>query len=468
MTDDKFEHLSAAFVISIARTLPENSDIVFSSTLCARNPDACFLWHSGYRQKHRAKLLLRLFFSASAAFARGIAKIVMRYEPFGYALYGKIGESILVVNAVCGAPAGDGSYKTSYVSTGKDDAIFVFGRADKCGSRARKADAISAGRKMSLTFRLAKSGVNAFIKLEGDGLDKTLLLLEWLTWVLGLQWLGNYYLALALSETITSYNIKKIGCIHEMHSYARIVWQAASKFGLESFTVQHASISPGKRWYFPAAEEKASGLALPGVFYVFDERAQGLLAPSFGQTRFLPGRSCRYSYLTGISPTRPDKSGYCLFVTGIAGFDNETVLNALKIFLTGSVGDIRVRLRLHTHAQLDSRMRSWVKSESKKNRIELSAGTDLLKDIEGSRVVIGSSSTVIEEALLCGRPVIQVTHPDYLQYIDVDGVTGAKRIDYREMSEEQLYLDDFTVDTLAMRKRLGLDQPAVDFNRLFS
>lgn len=467
--NDIFEQLSGRFAAKIARSVSEDlASLAFSSPLSARNPDACLLWHPGYRERHKGKLFLQLCFSLLTSLIKGIVKVLIRYEPFGYALYGKRGEAILVVNSTCGFTTADGGYKTSYVCTDNDDALFVFGPIEKCGDKAKKVDTISIKEKTSLAIRLAKNGISAFFKVDGSAFDKTLLLLEWLAWVFGLQWLGNHYLERALSETIANDNIKKIGCIHEMHSYARVVWQVASRFDLKSFTVQHASLSAGKRWYFSYAEEKTGGLALPDVFYVFEERVSRLLAPHFERTKFMPSRSYRYNYLADIKPTRAAESGYYLFVAGIARFDNKVVTEAMESLLHGSGSGLPVRLRLHPHAQLDYRIRSWIKSEARKRRIELSTNTDLSKDIERSRVVIGMSSTVLEEAILHGRPVIQITNPDYLRYIDLNGIMGAKMIDYRNLSAETLSFDNVKVDAVEMRKRLGLDQLPVTYKQLFS
>lgn len=79
------------------------------------------------------------------------------------------------------------------------------------------------------------------------------------------------------------------------------------------------------------------------------------------------------------------------------------------------------------------------------------------------------STTVLEEALLLGRPVIQLTNPDFLQYINVEGVEGALQKDYRELSLEDLVIiSDARVNSMKMKERLGMNQPLVTYAQLFS
>lgn len=468
MENDPFEKLAARFVHAVSTVVPDRfKSLVFSSPLCARDPDVCLLWHAGYRQRHRWRMLIQLCFSTARSLAKGIVKILGRREPFGYAVYGKVNDAILVLNSACGLMAPDGEYRTDYVASDKDDAMFVFGLMRECGRSARKIRAASAKEKALIAVSLAKNGIGVFLKMDGNLLDKTLLVLEWLSWVLGLQWLGNLYLEQVLSETVSRHHIKKIGCIHEMHSYSRIVWRVASRFGLDSFTVQHASLSQGKRWYFLHTEEISAGLALPDLFYVFDQKIAELLKPYFKNTRFTLGCSCRYRQWIDAKPLKADAEGYCLFVTGIAGFDNEVVIGSLRNMLSRSRLKIPVRLRLHSRAELSQQMRRWIRFQAKKGKIELSKDVPLARDIEGSRCVTGMSSTVLEEALLLGRPVIKLTHPDYLSYINLDGIAGAKDIDCRDLSPELLCRMNIETDSLEMRKRLGLGQPVVTFERLF-
>ena len=466
---DPFELLAGQFVSSIALSVPaELRPMVFSSTSGARDPDVCLLWHSGYREKNKLKLLFSSFAKAAISCFRGMAKILLRYEPFGYALYGTIGDSVLVVTSTCGYTTKDDGYKTDYVSTDWDDGLFVFGFIEKCGKNAEKVNSLSVKEKVWITLSLAAKGVRAFFNIQGEVTDKTLLLWQWLSWILGLQWLHNYYLQKSLSEIVEKYGIKKIGCIHEMHSYSRMVWGVASKYNIKGYTVQHAAISRGKKWYFVFRGEIQSGVALPDVFYVFEKRMSGLLEPYYKNTRFALGCSYRYSRWINVRPEPANDNGYYLFVGALADFDNSVLIESLDRLLSASDERIPLRLRLHPYADLSRKMKQWVKAQAKRGRIELSEGTPLSEDIKGAKAVIGMSTTVLEESLLLGRPVIQLTHPDYLEYMDLNDMSGATKLSFDKLSAHTLRDAIYCkVDSAGIRRRLGLDQPLLTYKQLF-
>ncbi|MCM8760951.1 MAG: hypothetical protein NC933_02280, partial [Candidatus Omnitrophica bacterium] len=225
----------------------------------------------------------------------------------GYGLYGKIKDSILIITSECGYPSGKCSYKTKYVDTADDDALLVIGPVQHCGANAKPFVPISAFCALRIMGIMMCCGVEAFFKIPGKLYSKILILLEWCSWVFSMQWLRNLYLERILSEITEQYPIKKIGCIHEMHSYARVVWRFASKRKIRTYTIQHASVSSDKRWYFPYPEEIAQGLMLPDVFYAFERRVVDLLAPYFPNTTFLMGCSCRYKEWKSVEPGPVDQ-----------------------------------------------------------------------------------------------------------------------------------------------------------------
>jgi hypothetical protein len=400
---------------------------------------------------------------------KGMAKIMVGYEPFGYALYGKSGDQVLVVSSVCGAATKEGGYETRYVFTDSDSFLFVFGHMGECGNNVNKVEHIAGWRKLQMLFTLFNRSVSVFAEIDGRFVDKALLFMEWFSWVLGLEWMHNYYLERALSNIVKRYGIKKIGCIHEMHSYARVVWHVASNLGAKGYAIQHASISYGKRWYFPSREENASGLASPDFLYVFEKRLAEMLKPYFQHAKFMLGCSCRYSSWVSLKQILPaPKDGYYLFVGALAKFDNEVVLSSLRILLEEKGELPIVRVRLHPNAELARGAARWLERESEKGRIQLSIGVSLISDICSSKVVVGMSTTVLEESLLLGRPVVQLTHSDYLPFIDLEDMPGALRIDHKNISSEILKSFMSVADPARMRQRLGLDQCLVTFSQLFS
>tara|TARA_Y100000031_G_scaffold17880_1_gene18382 strand:- start:314 stop:1603 length:1290 start_codon:yes stop_codon:yes gene_type:complete len=427
------------------------------------------LWHPGYRKNHSTKLFIELLLSMFLGSLKGIIKLTTNLKPFGYAVYGKVGDSILVVASTCGTQSSEGEYKTSYVETVKDDALFVFGSFKSCGTNSVKIKSLPFTEKLILIYSLIKSGFCASARLDCKIFDKILLLLEWLSWSLSFRWLQDYYLEKSLSETVNKNNIRKIGCIHEMHFYARVVWRVAKKYKAKGYTVQHAAFSDNKRWYICFPEEIENGLELPDVIYVYSSRVSNVLKQYYEKTELYLGCSTRYAYWKDVD--RSQKEGqYYLFVGALAGFDNDVLIATLQRLLRNSTEVIPVMLRLHRFAELSYGARRWIRSSIDKGDICMSKGdSSLIADLESATVVIGMSTTVLEEALLLGRPVVQLQHPDYREFIDVSGVEGVMKRDYRTLLAKDL-IDASTlkVDHMEMRMRLGLQNEIIDYKRLFA
>ena len=467
---DYFELLAAEFVSITARSVSEKlTSSVFASPLSARSPDLCMLWHPVYRRRHRPKLLLVLLFSTLFWSLKGVVRLITNLRPFGYAVYGKITDSILVVISLCGTQTSEGQYKTSYVDTAKDDALFVFGPFNNCGTNSVKIEGLPFTEKLILVCSLIKSGLYASAGLDCRIFDRTLLLLEWLSWSLSFRWLHDYYLENSLSETVKRHNIRKIGCIHEMHSYARVVWRVTKKYKAKGYTVQHAAFSKNKRWYICFPWETANGLELPGAIYVYSSRVSNILKQYYEKTNLYLGCSTRYAHWKDVG--RSEKEGqYYLFVGALAGFDNEVLAATLQSLLKNSTKSVPIMLRLHPFAKLSYGVRRWIRSSLDKGDICMSKDdSSLIADLESAIAVIGMSTTVLEEALLVGRPVVQLQHPDYREFIDIDGVEGVMKMDYRKLLAKDLIdASTLTVDHVGMRERLGLQNEIIDYKRLFA
>ncbi|MGR3302430.1 MAG: hypothetical protein ACUZ8I_07975 [Candidatus Scalindua sp.] len=469
MFHDNIELMAAKFVAITARSVPDKLiSSVFASPLSARSPDLCMLWHPVYRKNHSAKLFFVLLLSMFYSSLKGIIKLATNHKHFGYAIYGKVEDSILVVPSICGIQTSEGEYKTSYVDTVKGDALFVFGPFNSCGTNSVRIKELLLAEKLILIYSLAKSGLRASVRLDCRMFDNILLLLVWFSWALSFQWLNDYYLEKSLSKTVKKYNIQKIGCIHEMHSYVRVVWRVAKKYKAKSYTIQHAAISPGKRWYFCYPEEIERGLKLPDVMYVYNEKVVNTLKEYYKDTRFSFGCSARYSHWKNVEKSEK-KGKYYLFVGALAGFDNDVLITTLSRLLKASTELLPVRLRLHPFAKISYGVKRWIRTSSKKGIVEISNNTSLRDDLENAAVVIGMSTTVLEESLLLGRPVIQINHPDFREFIDIGGVEGSIKRNYRELLLKDLIdASSLKVDHMEMRKRLGLQNEIIDYKRLFA
>ena len=469
--DDPFEALAARCVTSVAeRVSPDLRFLVFSSPVCTRRTDVSLLWHPGYRNGHKVRLLLEALASFPFDLAKGILRLAPPFRQYGWCVSGKIEERVVVLPSLCGEEVTPGQYRTPYVSSQAADALYLFGLRSSFGSSAKTMRLRFSTDLARPFFVLSRATLGAAPVVSGRWFERALIWLSWCSWLVSLRWLEVIALHGNLSAFVEHHRIAKIGCIHEMHEHARTVWDVASRHGARSYTVQHAAFSAGKRWLFPRRDEVDAGMALPDVFYVYDDQVVRMLQEHYRRTTFLLGSSSRYVPLRTAVPFEAAGSEYYLFATALPFFDNDVVLGSVKRALARG-SQSRVRVRLHPAAQLTRGTRSWLRSAHRSGTLDLSSGRSLDQDLQGAIAVVGMGSTVLEEALVMGRPVVQITDSRFREYLDLEGLSGVSRIDYETFSSSTLALESLPpIDRapLEARRRLGLTQLEVTYDRLFA
>ncbi|MFH1283574.1 MAG: hypothetical protein ABII27_07915 [bacterium] len=467
---DKYsiEKLAVKFILAAAKSVDSRFiSLIFASPLSARSPDVCILWHTGYKNKHRIKVLMRALLTVFFSLIKGLRKLLFNNSPFAYALYGNVKETLLVVASNCGVPAINNGYSTAYVKKEDDDALLVFGPNGSCGHNELIPDGISLKKKIKIYFILVWIVFMAYIKHYKYGFDAVLLLLTWIEWVFSLHWLQVSLLEDVLSKIIKEYSIKKVGAIHEMHFYSRVIWRVAFTHKIPGYTVQHAEVTEGKRWYFTYPEEREHGLMLPSVMYVYNKEILKMLRPYFPGTEFRFGCSSRYVRWKNVQQEKGGGS-YFLFAGALARFDNDILFKALRNIMANKPDDLLVRLRLHKFAMNSWENKMWLKQKEKNNEIKISTDENLIDDLKNSSLVVGMSTTVLEEAMLLGKPVIQLVCDDFHEYIDINGIKGALRLEYSELSVEKLLENSQKeVNSAAIKHKLGLNETEVNYSVLF-
>jgi hypothetical protein len=176
MTISPFEYMTVKFLDAATGVAAKSViSLIHSSPLSARSPDLCMLWHDGYREKHKIKLLRNLLARNIYGFLKGAVKLAVNFKPLRYAVHGNINSALLVVTSTCGFEASNGAYKTAYVHTDNDDGIFVFGPVKTCGKGEKDVKELALRYKLSVSMNLMRSGMHAFIRVKGSLIDKTLL-----------------------------------------------------------------------------------------------------------------------------------------------------------------------------------------------------------------------------------------------------------------------------------------------------
>lgn len=466
------ECLTVRFSSILVKNIPKSwIPIIFASPLSARSPDLYLLWHQGYYKKNRNKILITSFLLALISVLKYFKKLLLNGHNFAYALYGKPSKSILAIPSLCVKSTIDNKCLTDYIKTENDDFIFLWGKLNSCGAKERKIKQLPFLKKFYIVACLLWSGFKSWLACGIYRYESSILFFTWFTWITDLNWTDAFLLERVLSEQIEKYGIEKIGCVHEMHSHARIIWILAHKYGLKSYTIQHATVSEGKRWYFPYQEEINNGLRTPSVMYVFNDGVINLLYPHYKNTTFKLGCSSRYSKWKDFKDPVHISKLYVLFVGALAGFDNDLIFKALRKITSSdeNKNPYPIKLRLHPFAIINKSDKKWLEKKQTEKTILLSKETNLFDDLKNAAVVIGMSTTVLEEALLLRKPVIQLNNDNFLKYIDLDNLPGVKTINLQDFCQQDLTsMAKNQVNPEIIRERLGLNQPEITYKMLFS
>lgn len=471
---DAFELAAGRFAAAAAAALPsELRFLAFASPISARTPDESDIWHPGLRARSAPALLAAIRATIGRERLKGVARLARDRSRYAFALYGRPGANLLVLTSMCGTPVASANtpgFTTPYVPTAPDDALLVFGDRGTCGPAEESLPATSPIAARRVTAALLVAGREGGSACGLAGVERELLKATWEAWALGGRWAREWRLADALDIAFRrAPDLARIGCIHEMHAYARVVWHHAAGRGLARHTVQHAVVASGKRWYFSTPEERAAGLVLPDVMHAFCDRDIELLGSAMPGTTLLRGCSGRYAGWRQSDALPPQANGCVLFAGALAGFDNDVLLATVRTYVVAGQPAGPTRLRLHPYAVVAPRDREWLDAAMTQGLVELSADATLADDLAGARIVVGMGTTVLQEALLLGRPVVQLADDAMVTYVDMDGFDGVVRV-----CADSFSADDITSalalvpDHEQVRDRLGLDKPLVDYARLFA
>jgi len=471
---DAFELAAGRFAAAAAAALPpELAFLAFASPISARTPDESDIWHPGLRARSAPELLAAIRATIGRERLKGVARLARDRSRYAFALYGQPGANLLVLTSICGTPVASADtpgFTTPYVPTAPDDALLVFGDRSTCGPAQESLPATSAIAARRVTAALLVAGREGGLACGIAGVERELLEATWEAWALGGRWAREWRLADALDiASQRTPDLERIGCIHEMHAYARVVWHHAARQGLARHTVQHAVVASGKRWYFSTADERAAGLVLPDVMYAFCDRDIELLSSAMPDTTLMRGCSGRYAGWRGSAALAPQAAGCVLFAGALAGFDNDALFAAARAYTDSGAAHGIPRIRLHPYAVVSPRDREWLDAATSQGLVELSADTPLAHDLAAARVVVGMGTTVLQEALLLGRPVVQLADPAYVTYVDMTGFDAVLRVDADSFSATDVAAAlALEPDHDQVRDRLGLDKPLVDYARLFA
>lgn len=199
----------------------------------------------------------------------------------------------------------------------------------------------------------------------------------------------------------------------EFFLYSRAFYSGARQGNKSAvhFAVQHASYTREKTFLLLNKEKehlgKPDGLPVPNPDYIFSmgELARDiLLERGFSeQSVFLTGSS-RYDYIKNDpirANRRNDVTKHVLLVTSINCYLEMDMVKAVYE-ASKSLPQLKLYLRSHPFAK----MADYPSFKQYRDKIQISSGT-LDEDLQNADLIIFSSSTLAEEALLKGIPVWQ-------------------------------------------------------------
>ncbi|MDD5269580.1 MAG: hypothetical protein PHE80_00130 [Candidatus Omnitrophica bacterium] len=440
---------------------PELEFLVWASPTSYRDPEDTKLWHPVYLEKPAAyKLLVHCYLYLRYAFI-GMARC-FAYRGFSYA-YKEAGAPLLIVMAE-EITDHSAELRTDYIieDVSHPEDKLVFSRLKKIG---KDFTALGIWKKMMIGERLEMALIADLMKqLVAGRLSMAYLdsLALFHRWVISYSWCFHYdfykLMRVILGRKQAGY--RSVFVPHEMHFYSRMAWKAAKGTGVRGITAQHAMILPEKLWYFPDAAEVKAGCALPDIFYVYSEGTKALLGKSYPGTDFR--LCCGPRFRKWKDTARPDRSraDALTFVCGIMAYDTAIIVKAAKALLAEGYGaKRRIRLRLHPAGIINRAQKEWIGAAAKAGSIELS-NVPLREEFEMSRMIVGSNSAVLQEAVLSGVPALALTSNEYIcasVLPDDDKWTiDVSRISWKIIEERSVSAPDRDT-VLRSRANMGLD-----------
>ena len=415
---EKREKRMAQFSASFAMRLPQEiRATAFCSPVSFREPEIDNAWHPYMIKQGFLFFLWDQMPKFLRAFAGGMKRFI--YGRFGHYIFiPREGAVVLGLGPINICKLKEGGVETNYCHP--DDAAQMSWLIADDAAKDHQGYPITRLGVVKMFFKMFFCwGAVSFFSSNKDTDWATASVLT-LQWIISLRWADKWIWGLKIREILQKMRPEKVYCVHEMHPHARIVWSEARRAGIPTITIQHASITRTKLWYFPTPEELKAGLATPDEFVVFSEMERALLEPFYPKdTRFHFGCGPRFSHWQGkLVEQREEKADRApIFFAGSAPWwDNEVILKGVRKLAVFSKGRTRpIIVRLHPAAVVPRSWKQWLRRMSKRGRLCIS-GASLSEDLSHAAVVIGMNTTVMDEGMLMGLPVIALRSDRYLSF----------------------------------------------------
>ena len=433
----------AKFNVRLSQKLSKQklSFLIWVSPTSYRDPEETSLWHPSFLKSNSLKKALvysSIFFLSSII---GAIRFFI-YHGFFYTVLKNNSRTLLVIPQEITQDSS--SFKTEYMIENKNYPIdkIIFSKSKNIGLKFTTLSFLTKIKISIVLIHLLFNDLKVeFYKKKINSYYLCCFVL-FLRWILSQGWYFHWDFYHLLTKETLNKKYKILLSLHEMHFYARIMWKICQEQNLMGMTAQHAAIIPEKLWYFNDPIETNAGCHLPHIFYLFSEDTKALLRPFYPKTEFKLCCSPRYqkwaNYSLNKISKRTEKKFHILFASTLLFYDVALLLKALKKLLThgNSISKhSKLILRLHPAACIKFIDQVWLQWASQLlHRLEISS-LKLEEDLSQSHIVIGGSSTVLQEALILDIPILALYDPDYLTY---SVVPSSYRLSIKDLTWERI------------------------------
>ncbi|MDP3244337.1 MAG: hypothetical protein Q8M83_01620 [bacterium] len=431
---ERLEKTMGQFSAEFAQRLSENLKLVaFTGPASFREPEIDDCWHPCFIRRGFLYFLFQQIIPLARAFFGGIKRFILgRFGKFIFLQ--KNSSSILGVTPLSICTIVDNNIKTNYCYP-EDAANLNWLVINDAGKEVYEVSKLKI--YFTCLFLLLTWFRISFFDKKSKNVNWLTASVITLRWILNLQWVTLWMLDKRLQQILKQNKITKVFCVHEMWPWARVVWRTAYRNNVPTITFQHALIARTKLWYFPAKEELASGLRTPNEFFIFSNKEQELLKEFYPpETVFHFGCGPRFAHWkTKILPQSFDKLPIApvLFVSSIPWWDNEVIFRGAEKLLNLSENNRPIKFRLHPLVKLIWKQKRRLQSMVKQGKMNISS-CSLSDDLKQAAIVIGMNSTVLEEGLIMGLPVIVLKTDEFLSFATHLG----KHITLKEFNWEKI------------------------------
>ena len=383
----------------------ELKPIAFCSPASFRDPESENIWHPIFLKKNKFLVYAKINFQLIKNLLIGIKNFFF-LDHKNFELLEANKSNILAIGPEIICPIKNKWVDTEYVSENEIKKInWLILSKKKTTRKIFKKKIIITFYKLILAWFKSYRDME---KVKLNYISSSLVL----NWILSFNWINLIIWSEAIIYSINKLKPKIVFCVHELHPLSRLVWFETTRKFIESKTVQHATISRTKLWYFPTKHEIDAGMCFPDYFYVFCKETKLLLKKNIPNTTKID-LCCgpRFSKYKKLHKIKNQEDSFILFVPSLSWWDNDIIIESIKKIISLKFQN-KLVIRLHPNALINTKGRIYLNFWMKR-KLLYNSHRDIRQDLEKSKLVIGATSSVLFEAAILGKKTLSIYNNKY-------------------------------------------------------